>query len=524
MNIFTPGVYAVFEPPSTRTISGAGTSTTAMVGIAEKGRTGEPVKLHNFTEFNAEFGDFMDDLDTTKGYLAYAAYLFFQNGGKTLYAVRLADGTGAGKMTIKHGASNVLTLTASGEGSWIKKCFVKIQRDAGSLTDFTITFLKRDPTNPNSPKQATELEVFSGLTLDSADAEDFVETRLANSLFATAAVGNTVGATTSIDDALAQLDASSSGTFYTFDSAAAAGDSSDEFGESTLEDNLAPSVRGDSMVAAKDALKVLDDIAIVAFPGLDTFAKDGQTFAKSTHEDSFFIADPPKGKTETDIVDWRNDAANLDGNEQSALYYPWLKVKHPFTGEIVELPPSGAAAGIFARTDNLRGVFKAPAGTESVISGAIGFETIVSSLEQESMNKIGVNALRAFAGTGNLIWGARTLGDLGGPFRYVPVMRYYLYLRKSLVNGTQFAVFEPNDERLWTTLRMTAEAFMMREFRKGAFQGTTPEACFFVKCDSETNPQADIDAGFVNLHIGYAPLKPAEFVMIRISHKSASAE
>lgn len=522
MTIYTPGVYAVFEPPSTRTIQGAGTSTTGFVGVAKKGPVNEAIKLRNFTEFESTFGGFFANPATSHAYLAFAVYQFFQNGGKTCYVVRLEDGTTAGELEIKHGNARVVKFTAKAAGAWVKDVLIQCSKSAKHPDDrINIQVMKRDPANPNSPLRASVLESYVDVELK----KDELNAALAGSEIFTVEAGNTLGTTMQNADAIAAL-AGAAGQFHAFDEVEPNDGSvvSDVDATGDLDPKQGTYLTPAAFDKAEKPLRVLDDLAILAYPGFPTMAKSGQTFAKTEHGDCFFVADAPVDQDEAAIVTWRNDAANLDGNEQSALYYPWVKVKHPNTGQALDIPPSGPVTGLFARTDASRGVYKAPAGTEAVLNGAVGFSHVVSAGEQEDMNKIGVNAMRSFAGKGNLVWGARTLGDLGGPFRYVPVMRYFLYLRKSLVDGTQFAVFEPNDERLWTTLRMTAEAFMMREFRRGAFQGTTPEACFFVKCDSETNPQGEIDAGFVHLHVGYAPLKPAEFVMIHISHKSGASE
>jgi phage tail sheath protein FI len=175
---------------------------------------------------------------------------------------------------------------------------------------------------------------------------------------------------------------------------------------------------------------------------------------------------------------------------------------------------------MYARIDARRGVWKAAAGTEANVGGAVGLIADTTDAQQDFLNPIGVNVIRSFPASGIVIWGARTLATRSDPeYRYVPVRRTAIYLEQSIYNGIQWAVFEPNDEPLWASLRLNIGAFMMLQFRAGAFQGKTPNDAFFVQCDDKTTTQADIDAGVVNIRVGFAPLKPAEFVVLMLSQK-----
>jgi uncharacterized protein len=186
------------------------------------------------------------------------------------------------------------------------------------------------------------------------------------------------------------------------------------------------------------------------------------------------------------------------------------------------LPPSGYVAGLYARIDATRGVWKAPAGAEAGLNGLVGLAVELSDVQHGTLNPLGVNVIRRFPASGVVAFGARTVTS-DAEWRYVPVRRTAIMLRVSIYNGIQFAVFEPNDEPLWAQLRLNIGAFMMTLFRQGAFQGATPSQAFFVKCDGETTTQADIDAGVVNVLVGFAPLKPAEFVVVKISQKTGLA-
>jgi phage tail sheath protein FI len=204
----------------------------------------------------------------------------------------------------------------------------------------------------------------------------------------------------------------------------------------------------------------------------------------------------------------------------SAYYFPWVSAPDPLTGNRSKLfPPCGFVAGNYAATDASRGVWKAPAGIDASLSGVSGLQYVLTDLENGSLNTQAINCLRQFRVYGDVIWGARTLqgnDQAGSQWKYVPIKRLALFLESSLYDGLQWVVFEPNDEKLWGQIRLNVGAFMQLYFLKGAFQGTSPQQAYFVKCDSENNPQSSIDLGIVNILVGFAPLYPAEFVVIQI--------
>jgi phage tail sheath protein FI len=208
-------------------------------------------------------------------------------------------------------------------------------------------------------------------------------------------------------------------------------------------------------------------------------------------------------------------------NSYGALHFPWIKALDP-TGvstQPVLLPPSGYIAGLYARIDATRGVWKAPAGTEASLSGAVGLAVELTDVQHGNLNPLSVNVIRRFATAGIVSFGARTVSS-DPEWKYLPVRRTAIMLRTSIYYGIQWAVFEPNDEPLWAQLRLNVRSFMFTLFRQGAFQGATPSDGFFVKCDGETTTQSDIDLGVVNVQVGFAPLKPAEFVVVKISQKA----
>lgn len=272
----------------------------------------------------------------------------------------------------------------------------------------------------------------------------------------------------------------------------------------------------------------VDDVNFIAIPGNSSVGVIGQAVGYcTTRGDCFFIADSPapQNGSVTEPAEVRSFLLNDIPTKTSygALYYPWVLAADPVgagRNPTRLLPPSGYVAGLYARIDTTRGVWKAPAGTEATIFGALGLEFSVTDAQQDILNPPGVNCLRRFAAAGLVIWGARTLGAQSDPeWRYIPVRRYAIYLRVSIYRGTQWAVFEPNDAPLWEQLTNNITDFMMGEFRKGALAGRTPDEAFRVKCDADLNPPSEVNAGRVNMEVKFAPLKPAEFVIIRISQK-----
>lgn len=232
---------------------------------------------------------------------------------------------------------------------------------------------------------------------------------------------------------------------------------------------------------------------------------------------AFYLVDAPVGKTLTDIAPWANGAAQ---SRNAAVYFPPVKLADPLDDlRLRAVAPSGTLAGVYARTDATRGVWKAPAGTDATLNGVLDLGATLSDTENGLLNPKGVNVLRSFPAYGRVAWGARTMKGndaQADEYKYVPVRRLALFLEESLYRGTQWVVFEPNDEPLWAQIRLNIGAFLQGLFRQGAFQGRTPREAYFVKCDRETTTQADINLGIVNIVVGFAPLKPAEFVVLKL--------
>ena len=234
-------------------------------------------------------------------------------------------------------------------------------------------------------------------------------------------------------------------------------------------------------------------------------------------KDRFAVLDPIKCLDLNGIQAQRS----LYDSKYAALYYPWIHVTNPLSGKIMPVPPSGHICGIYARTDTERGVHKAPANV--VIRGAIGLTKEIIKNQQDILNPLGINCLRAFTGRGIRVWGARTISS-DTLWKYVNIRRLFLYLEESIEEGTQWVVFEPNGEPLWARVKQTITQFLTRAWKDGALMGTTPEEAFFVKCDRTTMTQDDIDNGRLIAIVGVAPLKPAEFIIFRVVQWAGGSE
>lgn len=301
-----------------------------------------------------------------------------------------------------------------------------------------------------------------------------------------------------------------------------------------------------------DLLEAIDEIAIVAAPGYtDPASQDALLSHCEKLRDRFAVLDAPVLDTCASILQLTQVAqvgpepskvvladgdlpapatagkgglrARASDGGYGAVYFPQLRVRNALNStQMVETPPSGYIAGIYARSDVERGVHKAPA--NEIVRGALGLTYQVTQQEQESLNPNGVNCIRFFLNEGIRVWGARTVAASSSEWRYVPVRRLFNMIEESIGNATRWVVFEPNDVSLWKRIIRDVRAFLMRLWRQGALMGRTPEQAFFVKCDDETNPPEVVDAGQVVILIGIAPVKPAEFVIFRIGQGVAGSQ
>ena len=309
----------------------------------------------------------------------------------------------------------------------------------------------------------------------------------------------------------------------------------------TSGNNGAPSTSTEIIgsLATREGIYALEDVNIfnilcipdtsnsTLFPDPTSVLTDALAYCEQRR--AFMIIDIPDNVNEVDeIRDWVNDNTGVLRNDHAAFYFPRVEIPDPLNDFRALLQPtSGTMAGLYARTDSERGVWKAPAGTEVVLRGVKALEYKLTDAENGALNPLGINCLRNFPVYGNISWGARTgrgADQLADEYKYIPIRRLALFLEESLYRGLQWAVFEPNDEPLWAQIRLNIGAFMHNLFRQGAFQGQKPSEAYFVKCDSETTTQNDRNLGIVNILVGFAPLKPAEFVILKIQQIAGQIE
>ncbi|MFN2603307.1 MAG: phage tail sheath family protein [Gemmatimonadaceae bacterium] len=273
------------------------------------------------------------------------------------------------------------------------------------------------------------------------------------------------------------------------------------------------------------ALENVDIFNLLVMP--DATAGAGMTdvvtdaIAYCVRRRAVMIIDAPENISTFQLAStWISNSASPLRSRNAALYFPRIQAADPMMNNIVRtFPSAGAVAGLYAGIDSKHGVWKAPAGMNAVINGATGVSSTLTVAENDSLNRQGLNCLRELPGIGTVCWGARTArgaDSFADEYKYVPVRRLALFIEESVYRGTQWVVFEPNDEPLWSQIRLDVGAFMHTLFTQGAFQGTTPKDAYFVKCDKDTTTQNDINLGRVNIVVGFAPLKPAEFVIIHI--------
>ncbi len=505
-----PGVYIEEVSSGVHTITGVATSITTFIGRALRGPLDSdkdsPLRVQSFAEFERNFGGLWRDST-----MSYAVQQFFQNGGTDALIVRVHNSAAAATLTLAAG----FNLIAANPGKWGEK--LRAHVDYPSTVD--------DPSgklfNLSVRDTATgKTERFLNLSTDPNNAR-FVTHLLdqESSLIRVSGVAPVTRPAPTPD---------ATGDPFPPGSSAFNADGNDG---SAITDNQ---ISLASLEAAKQgiwALEKADLFNLLCIPPLTRSASGDVNSTTRSAADVYckkrramYIVDPLMawnkpadltGASGLDSAGW-----GLNRTENAALYFPYLRLPDPLQeNRLDDFAPCGAVAGVIARTDGQRGLWKAPAGIEATLNGVVDLKVKLTDGENGQLNPLAVNCLRAFPVIGRTIWGARTLkgaDQLANEWKYLPVRRTALFLEESLFRGTQWAVFEPNDEPLWSQIRLNLGAFMQNLFRQGAFQGRSPREAYFVKCDKETTTQNDIDLGVVNIIVGFAPLKPAEFVVIKL--------
>jgi|SoiMethySBSTD1v2_1073268.scaffolds.fasta_scaffold239880_3 Bacteriophage tail sheath protein len=507
----TPGVYVEEIPAQSKPIEGVSTSVAAFVGLAPGGPINTPMRISNWTQFARLYGDpanpdngpFMEG-----GYLAHAVYGFFANGGSLAWIVRVGKEDGAPTAQAALPAAtdaSVETFRALAQKGVDGSIAVEIEEENPGGE-------KADATYKVTVSSGPEREEYEGLTLKKGRNNIVTKVNASSKLIKLEETGASVPE---------ELRVPATGKYSLSVPSMPAG----EIEAGDFEGDVAKR-RGMGSLAA------LQEVSMVVMPDLMALGKNGDGDVQIRDLQGKMIAhcenmgermailDSPPDLLPQDILEWRMETAGYD-SKFATLYYPWIEVMDPISKRPMMVPPSGHVAGIWARTDSTRGVHKAPA--NEVVMGANGLGFQITGGEQGALNKVGINCIRSFPGRGIRVWGARTISS-DPEWRYLNVRRLFNFISESIMDGTQWAVFEPNDQRLWTSLQVSASNFLTRVWRDGALFGANPGEAFYVKCDAETNPPDMVEAGQVTVEIGIAPVKPAEFVVFRISQFAGGGE
>jgi phage tail sheath protein FI len=508
-----PGVYIEEIPSGVRTITGVATSIAAFIGRALKGPVDEPVVINGFGDFERVFGGLWAESS-----LGPAVQDFFQNGGGQAIVVRLyqtmPDPPLAELFPAELDAKG-LKLEAVSPGAWGNTLRARVEEVSQEVAD-QIGIDKAKLFNLSVHDTRTGLtEKFLNLMVENTSRR--ADDALSNG-------SRLVKVKGALPAAVPAKHA---------DPTAGKGIWDDDGASSKVAAPVidgAPLQQADFTGPGKEgakkglyALQKADLFNILCIPPYKDGDVDADLVGKAAKycEDrrAMLLVDPPS--TWNDKDDAKAGVAALGTNSKNAaLFFPRLRRPNPSRGGVVEdYAPCGAVAGVFARTDTQRGVWKAPAGLDATLVGVPELSVPLTDAENGELNPLGINCLRAKPAVGRVVWGARTLQGndvLASEWKYIPVRRLALFIGESLYRGTQWVVFEPNDEPLWAQIRMNVGAFMHNLFRQGAFQGASARDAYLVRCDKETTTQNDINLGIVNIVVGFAPLKPAEFVIVKI--------
>lgn len=499
-----PGVYVQEIPSGVKTITGVSTSTAAFFGRMERGPVNKAVRCTSFADFVRAFGKAHPESD-----LKNSVKQFFDNGGNDCYVVRLAHAAAIADLTLQNGdGADFLIISATSAGEWGNNVNFSVAANGDGTFNMTVSEIVNGVTVTTEP-------TYVKLSMDPASPNYVVDFVTQNSNLIDVTTVDPIPPTT--DPLSLPVD----GDYVLGTGTGVVG--TDDDGTPLMVTDYGAD---DGNFLGFWALERVDLFNLMVIPGdADIDPVGYQTLIDTAsvyceEKRAFLLVDAPASWTSGGImVATANEVNALRvsmSKQYAAVFYP--RIKFSDGGIIKTMGASGMIAGLMARTDSQRGVWKAPAGTEAGLRGAVDLEINLTDNENGILNKLGANCIRKFP-VGIVNWGARTLDgfdDNGSEWKYIPIRRLALFLEESLFRGTKWVVFEPNDEPLWAQIRMNITAFMMGLFRQGAFQGSTPDKAFFVKCDAETTTQADRNLGIVNIQVGFAPLKPAEFVIITI--------
>jgi phage tail sheath protein FI len=519
-----PGVQLQEIPSAIRAIVGVSTSVTAFIGRAARGEPDRATRCFSYDDFARRFGGIWAESP-----MGYAVYQYYLNGGSEAVVVRLAPDADPATVSLPAtgGAPATFGFRAATPGTWGRNLRVSVADPAPEvlapgedLTVFNLTVREVSSEAPDDPDSDVASETFVNVSADPT-ASRWV-TRVLEQGSRLLRVGT---ASNRRPNAVTNAALTGGG-----DGRALAATDYDNPADATFR----------SQRRGLYALDALDTVNLLCLPppARTTDMFPAVWTAAASYCDRRFtmlIVDPPSSWTEPGLAAARTGLESLT-TRNAAIYYPLLVMPDPLAGgRSASFAPCGAVAGVIARTDGARGIWKAAAGQDAGLRGVDGFTTALADpgarltltdAQIGVLNPAGVNALRRLGVAGPVVWGARTARGadvLASEWKYAPVRRLALHIEESLQGGTRWAVFEPNDESLWSQLRLSIEGFMTQLFRRGAFQGAAQRDAFFVKCDAETTTPADQDRGIVNVIIGFRPLNPAEFVILQFQQITRAA-
>ena len=471
----SPGVF-IEDSPNPPVIEAVSASTGGFLGIAQRGKVGTPIFIDSWNAYINKFAHGMSSPFLANSDLAYAVYGFFQNGGKRCYVLRVA-GESAQTAVLDKTSESGLHVKAKDEGAWGNKLkvAVSVNPDVSTHFDMTVTF------------DGEKVEVFKGLSNTMGEENYWIDVLYAQSNYLEGVAGN-----------LTAMEAESLTD-----------------GDDGLND-----INDASYTTALNKFDLVDDVNLMCIPGQTSeTVNTGLMSYCDTRKDVFAILDAPEASTVSSVLALRKKMSC----KNAALYFPWIKVSDPLskTGKLRSCPPCGHIMGVYARTIADRGVWKAPAGTEAIVRGAVDVTTVLSNADTDSLNPAGVVSIIPKANYGIVVWGARGLNP-DSSMKYISDVLLDIFIKKSVYQSTQQFVFEPNDSVTWTRVTATIQAFLDNLWRDGALLGDSAKEAYYVKCDADLNTASVRSAGKLICEIGYANKKPAEFVIFRFSHDVAS--
>lgn len=473
----SPDVYIQDVLSGTQSIVQESSTIGVLLGVTRSGVVGIAQKISSWTEFIAKYANGLDTPFLENSYLPYAVHGFFTNGGRELYIGSIKKNAEKATATSE---TNKITVTALTEGVWGNSIKVSIKKNADYSEDYKTFDVTVSVGNSDSM-------TVSDLTKDEISASVLANNKIKNWL-----------ETFEISKDTAEI---AEETFTL-----AGGTDGDE-----LEDS--------DYVNALSMVDILDDATMVAIPGQTSKTVNEAILTYCDENNLFPIIDMPIGSTAEETKVYRRSINAFTG----ALCHPWGKMTDPLTNTLKLVPTAGHVMGVYARTIETYGVHKAPAGINAVVRGFVEMEYQVSQAQINTLNPLGVICITPRPNCGIVIWGARSLNSTDDTMRYVSDGLLNLNIKRSLYNGTQFAVFEANTEQLWSKLQATCKSFLETLRTSGALKGS-PEEAYYVTVDSSINTDDTINAGELHIEIGYAPVKPAEFVIIKLAHSIESAE